>query len=345
MNHLWLRVLLSKLKKLEIVEKARLTNKAIHVRYKTGISETYFHRRVTDSLYCNHYIIDESNSRLKHVPTIYNQFESGPFDTKHSKHLVIKRSEFLNSSLIAQRIAINMMAKRLHGMDFMRFDYPNHVLRKAWEEIKKERPYGFIRSNNFINITHKEHIYKVLMHYFDFTTPMTARRIVRIISRLKVKGDDITTERVARLIRRIWGPQIFNPAVYANILSRLKINGPVIDMHPQRGHKALACAILGLPYCPIPENSLDEALNLGISDLTGLNVVKLSDFDMAALLISDNNFKSYELDLSLADRAKHLLAFARMDERGTALKPAITIKIYRDYETRCKKLSDYILFW
>jgi hypothetical protein len=155
-------------------------------------------------------------------------------------------------------------------------------------------------------------------HFFDVSPTFDKETIDHALTKVSrmVKVDISTYEVRKRAAQLVGNSRAYSPVAYRAIMERLGIKDTVIDLHPDLGHKAIACAMLGIKYiCPKTE-AFQKAIDLGFVDELGLYHEWL-DGQEAHTIISDNNFHDFKIQeaLGLADKAKMLLSYASSTER------------------------------
>lgn len=350
MQPLWGRILASNLKNSPIVETVKLNRHRVAVKYTTGVWEYYyFHEKPRYTLGFV-YVLQPEDTFLRKTLPIYGEFETDPFDPKHTGNVLIKRKDLNAASFIEKRVTFHILASKLLKWGMRHYDYPEPVLQQDLEDLREAPLAKNIRRGSFLMARLSSFQIPgslVLGQYFGHLEPYGVRRLIRAMWQVsKRKEMDMTTGAILQRVRWLQSSKrLFSPVGYAALLHRLKVKGPVIDMHPELGHKALACWKLGLPYCPVDNDEFKLAMERGFNDFVGMNIVKLEDIEKASLVISDNNFKGHVLDVSLADRAAHLLSYANFDELEKITRPPHIFNVVKHKYDFFAHKHDYLLFW
>jgi hypothetical protein len=129
----------------------------------------------------------------------------------------------------------------------------------------------------------------------------------------------------------------------------LNITGAVGDLHPGFGCKALACALMGLPYYTIKNDRFQRALDLGFASFTKAEFGWL-DNQKLELLISDDNFNSFQMPSGdLLKQARRMICYSSRDDREKLISqfsPTNVLQIYdRSLEAKMLRDSNYLLLW
>lgn len=323
----------------------------MRVHYTDGMHEKYYFDHPLPRRYRFWYVLQAEDSFLRTIPKIWGEFETDPLNPKHQNHFVVKREDLNKASFIERRVLYHTLVKRFMDFEHLRSEYPTSILENDLDKLKNTPTIRYIKNGSFMIFPLSGKPMpgmRVLEHYFDYLTTFQKSNLLcamNFIYRHR-KIMNLTTDAILRRVRWYKSHTMYHAAGYAAILQRLKIDGPVIDMHPELGHKALACWKLGLPYCPVKNDAFEVALERGFGDLTGLEILDPNEIDRAAIVLSDHNFTQHTLDLTYANKAKHLLAFVKFEEReDLPIKAAKMFKFVKSKIDHHKKEHDYLAFW
>lgn len=356
---LWVKLLASKLAIQEIVANIRVLRDRMRVTYTTNITEIYrFQPRIYRAGKPRKvFFITEENSIFGDPISIYHPYEINPLDKQEQynleHHIKVERADVNDRTLLDQRLLANRVLQRLIDTRDRPNYYPIKSLRDDYERINKMKISKFITKdafNFYPRISRNTSWRRIVEHYFDidrsFSIPLYWHAINDVISKKTVQ---FTTDEIIKRVGWIRNKTIFNPVAYVAILKRFHATDGVIDLHPSMGHKAIACAMAGLKYIAPPCPELDNAFNRGLIQFTGLHYEPL-DKQSASVLISDNNFRGFDISQTAPylDRVKHMIAFAKGDDRSEAqakCKPESVTKVFTTGAGKSLRKPNYLFFW
>ena len=351
---LWAKLLACQLtEQTDIVFNIQINNCAIVVFYQTGICESYyFVRPERDTILRmknNYHVIPDMTPIGKPI-TIYEDFE---FAENEQYHYIINRGDYNSGSFLDKRLALQRLAYKLFATRSVPDCYPQSVLNGSLDKIRASDTSVFLTDNGFnlFPISYLDTSWRPLIeHFYNVNADLNYHKLWNGLSyvsrdkRIPIRSSDARK-------RAAWmsGKRIFNPLSYTCILSALEVES-VIDLHPDIGHKAIACALLGIRYIAPETPKVRYALDRGLAEFSGLRYEPLGD-QTADLLISDDNFVSFSLpqDKGLLGRCKRMLAFCPRSSRSESTAkytPTSTYKIFTNPIT-AKTLRDcnYLLVW
>jgi len=352
-KNLWVSKLIYNLENQDVVRRIIVRHDHLHVKFMTYASENYFIDKPAKGRYA--FAINKENSRLEKIPTISCQYENDMGQSnQYPCHLTIKRSKWNKASVIEQRIASQNFIQLLNNRGWVWPKYPNHILDTELSKMKQYKPSKYINGDCFT-------VYprlggkpapgrKIIEHYFGLeelsSLLSSPRKTWKAIKNLTNKNYAINTHNLFRIMSALWGPKLFDPVVYAVILQRLKIKGPVLDLHPGYGNRAIACALLGIKYMTIPNDRFDNALNNGFADFINLDYEPY-DGRMVNLTIYDKDFKQSDVleAMEYASSTNKMMVFVPKEQ-----KIEMRQKYQPDYMLQVRtsiynKEPDYLFVW
>lgn len=361
---LWVYRLVHQLEHHPAIRLVALRPDHIHVRFKHFIWESYYPNRTGKRIPFS-YFINKEDSRLEHIPPVLYQFESELDGTNHyPHHLQISKPEWDKASLMEKRIALHCFGQRVFNNRYRQLEYPPEIIEKELFDIQTAdtgrliRDSGFATFAKFANLSYSPGR-KIIEHFFDFSqiwndVLISPRYITHTLNYVAQNNITINTHNMLSVvitgydaIRHKKFPNIPTPLVYAAVLKSLKIKGPILDLHTGFGERALACAILGLPYYYIPNQHFEDALQRGFAEFVGLDC-RPHNGEKVDLLFCDTGLRELP-DLRnigpLARCASHMLVFVPKHQRRMMLEklpPSSAIPIRnRFYE---KYVSYFFLY-
>lgn len=258
--------------------------------------------------------------RFDKIPQIYAQYECDLESGEgYPAHFIIKKKDMHRLSVFEREATarnLNYVIRKRNKWIWP--SYPLKVLQEDLAALKDFNLNRFLRRGMFIS-TFKSYGYKILIHFFSMSmlrTQVFGRRnrlVLAVRYLLKIKRDVTFLNILMALRNRTNGykHRMPSPSVYAAIMKRLGITGPVLDMHTGTGSRAVACALLGLPYRGRPSESFNKAIELGLGEFIGLRHEVWDGKETVDLVICDIDFAigDISLALSFANRAQKIMAY------------------------------------
>lgn len=321
--------------------------------YKTGIREVYYHkvkkrrkRKVKFS-----FIVSPEKAAIKQEIPIYKEYKDGPLDDSTTYHWCINRTQFNESTLLEKRISMHRLLHEIIATKPEPDWYPIDILEHDFELLKSRKYNKFISSGAITCFPgHPLKHYRILEHFFNpganYDERLLWKSLQHICNKQHVRINSSNVRRAARwYIRR----QIISPLVYCALFKSMKIKGPIADLHPGYGSKALACAMMDIEYYPIKTESFQYALDIGFGSFTR-SEFNWFDGQNIELLISDNNFTQFDMpDSNLLKNARRMLCYVSRSDRKKIVdkyKPSIILQLYNNaVEARTLQSSNYLLVW
>ncbi len=317
---LWVKIAASKLVELPEIETLKITNHILEVQYVTGITEGYRFALGGKRFPREYPVLKEdlvATGKAK-LHRLRGGYDFAANRSLYDYHFRLRYKDMLKWSFIDRRIAIHRFGDIL-GQGGVN-EYPQQELEKCSQRLKETNGttipqwcYGYW--------------HKLWMHYFCPNRNVPTKKCVRTIDRLLRKRGVVDSSIVLFVqLRRQKRIHVCHPTFYVWLFDKLGVRR-VLDLHPQTGSKALACAILGIEYAATPSEEMDHALNRGIIDEFGL---KYEPYDKSAkydLLLADDNFREYQLGVAkpYAHQAKRLVAYSSGRNKDELLKHNPTI--------------------
>ena len=348
----------SDLSRQPIVSKIKITKKDVKVHYATGIKEVYYLNRPPMKRRGNNTFDLTSDMSVVGEPIgLYPAFETDPTTSPNKNALAINREEFERGSFIDKRIAMHRLFMHVQRYAGEEISYPQQKVRDDWAEVINSDLSRFTTTGyvNFFPRGNRGIAWqRLLRHFFGTKDDKVYRHLWYAMTRLCVKKTTkIDVYEVLRTAEWLSKKKAINPLIYAAMLKQLGVSS-VIDIFPGRGHKALACAILGILYVASNSGNLAVALDKGLCSTTGLNYVEAGEpwGNWAAdLLISDNNFMSFDISRTdqYTDVSRRMIAYAPRAKRfelQTKHSPSSVMKIFCSAAKAMNlRDPDYVFIW
>lgn len=351
---LWVKLLASQLDQSDIVKIVYVEQTLVQAVYKTGIRETYNFKikRRKKKRPDNHYNVSPRSAAIRHEIPIFKEFRHDPLDDSSTYHWCINRNHFNESTLLERRIAFHHLLREILNTKPDPDWYPDEILEEDWKRILEYPSEKYMRNGALTCFPYgrSPHFhFRILEHFFNpggnhlSRTLYQALRCVCHKKKLHINSSNV--RKVARWYSR---RRIISPLLYCALFKALKITGPVGDLHPGHGAKALACAIMGLPYYTVRDERFQRALDLGLSSLTRADFGWLED-QQVDLLISDDNFNSFQMPTGdILNQARKMLCYVPKDERRALAEqynPSTILQLFNDSQDKMLRNPNYLFLW
>ncbi|MCK9557042.1 MAG: hypothetical protein M0R50_03245 [Candidatus Cloacimonetes bacterium] len=349
-----MKLLASQLEQTDIIEAAYIRSTTVQAVYKTGINEVYYYKvkNRKKKRGDNCFVVSPRSAAIRQELQTFKEYHDDPLDDSPTYHWCINRNQFNEATLMEKRIAMHHLLREVLNTKPEPDSYPIQILAHDWISLQDTKFDKYLL-NGAITCFPRGRVsphFRILEHFFNpganhrGKTLWAALRLVCNKKRIRINSTNI--RKIARWLTR---RRIISPLVYCALFDALKITGPVGDLHPGYGSKALACAMMGLPYYTIKDDRFKRALDLGFSSFTRTEFGDLED-QKIELLISDNNFKKFEMpSADMLNNTTRMLCYAPRDERQSLIeqsKPTSVLQIY-DHAVDAKTFSksNYLLLW
>lgn len=321
---LWVKIAASNLVNVPEIATLKVTDHILEATYITGITEGY-RFSIGGKDYPNDHPVLKDDLIVTGKATLQKQFGGYDFAAQRSLydyHLRLPRRQMLQWSFIDRRIAIHRFGHIL-GQGGVH-EYPPQELAKMINRIQE----ADVSKISTPRMTYA-YYHRLWMNYFCPNRNVSTRKCVRIIDRLQSRTcrKFVDSSRVLSVaLRRQRRLRLCSPTYYIKLFSSLGVER-VLDLHPQTGIKAIACAVLGIEYSAPATEEMDNALNRGIVEDFGLKYEPYTTSSSYDLLIADNNFIDYQVAAAkpYAKQAKRLLAYSSGRNKQELLKNNPTI--------------------
>jgi hypothetical protein len=267
------------------------------------------------------YNIDKIDAKLEKIPTVTYQYESEVDGINHyPHHIQINTNEWRAASFMERRVALHMFGQRIFDNKYTQLEHPLTVIEKEFTSLcnvnsnKFVKKYGFTAYNRFAGLEYSPGK-RIIEHFCDLSCLWNGilsspRYITHTLNALANSSLDFNTHNMLTILcggidklRHKIIPNIPSPLVYAAIISKLGITGPILDITTGFSERAIACAMLGVPYVYQPNPSFTYALDRGLADFLGLTHYEHDGRKAALLLCIDGLRDMPDLD-NVAELAK-----------------------------------------
>ncbi len=340
---LWAKLLACDLTKQPLVTGVKLCSDHILVCYATRTRERYFWNTTGRGPLA--FSVTKRDLQIK-SPQLLPTYEAAP-GISGCRHIGIKRKHFRKLNLISQRLALHQLLLEVYqdcGSDL----YPESCIRRdlsALQNINCARFWSGGALDFFASAPHKASCWRLLEHFFPDNERLELKPLRAAIFRIARQSQPLTTEYIRRYARWFCGRRRINPFAYCAVLAQMPAGSLVLDLHPQGGHKAVACGLLGLRYRTLDtiplakEREAERILNLDWSILGG---------EQIDLVICDGRLQSADIDAAkqYLNRSKHLLGWcvaSELRELKTKINPRRVIPTHTI--VRCRNPTGYFLWW
>ena len=351
---LWVKLLASQLEQTDIVRIAFVERTTVHVIYKTGVREIYYYRvkRRRKKRGDNCFIVSPRSAAIRQEISIFKEFRDDPLDDSPTYHWCINRNQFNEATLLERRIAMHRLLREILNTKPEPDCYPDHILEQDWQKLRDMRFDRFLVGGAITCFPsgHGSLYFRILEHFFNPGGDQSGRvlwtALRKVCYKKKVRINSSNIRKVARWYTR---RRIISPLVYCALFKALKIAGVVGDLHPGFGSKALACAMMDLPYLTIKDDRFQRALDLGFASFTRADFGWLED-QKVELLISDNNLDGFHMPTGdILNQTHRMLCYVPRDDRQKLIEqfnPTSILQIYDDaIEAKTFSGSNYLFLW
>lgn len=333
------------------------------VKYVTGIVERYWYgigdRPTPYYITMGH----RREARLERDISVSRQFETELLrDDQLGHHLIVSPKQLKTASVVEKMLALHkficLVVKRgYYGKQ------PQHLLERDKEKLKstKEKAVWMRGGITFVRLHSRGR--RILRHYFDYSKShylgkrlsykdaLTIRRTYLVAKKMLFDGRKLTTDGLYTKISA--GPRVVSPAGYMTMLQTIGVQPgqTMLDLHPELGSKALACAMLGIKYCTGQDTYFADALKQGFAEFVGLDHHYRQDTEKVDWVLSDFNMTKSDIGFALrhAGYARHLAAFVLTDDPQGLKEKYRAAAMIRLYLTPTlddeKRIPSYLMVW
>lgn len=349
-----MKLLASQLEQTDIIEHAYIERQSVHAAYKTGIRDYYFYRIVKrrKKRHDNCFFLTPELAVIRKEIPIFKEFRNDPLDDSPTYHWCINRTQFNEATIVEQRIAMHRLFREILNTKPEPDWYPDNILESDWQ-LLQETGYEKYFVNGAVTCfprgrppTH----FRILEHFFNPGAHQAGKMLWKALRNIcNKKQVCINSSNVRKITRWFTRRRIISPLVYCAIFKALKITGPVGDLHPGFGSKAIACAMMGLPYFTVKDERFEKAIEAGFASFVQGNFGWL-DGQKLDLLISDNNFDGFEMPSGdILSQTKQMICYASRRNKQELIdqyKPTSVLQLYdHAVEAKTFKGCNYLLLW
>jgi len=357
----WCRRLVSCLEEQPIVRKCFIRQDHIHVRFYNYYWETYYPDKSVKqgaSRIPRSFTITKEQSRLEKVPPVLRQYESDLGQDSYAAHIIIPMAQWRQASFIERRMAVHEFARQITQRGWIDPDYPEWVLNEEWGKLRNLNPAKYLKKSTFTAFprygTRPPPGRRMVEQFFDFRelweTIRSPRWTLKALNNMvQHKLEAYDTHQFYRSMMYVSNrdvPRVIDPGFYSIVLKRLGIKGRILDLTPNHGSRAVACALNGLTYVTESNQKVQTAIEKGLCDFTGL---KYEEYDggVVDLVLLDNDLRKCDISnaMQYASKARRMMVFVQRNEKASMqakYKPSSIIQV----KARCHaQTPDFIFLW
>jgi hypothetical protein len=344
---IWLRRLAHQLRSVDIVKDFRLRPSGIAIYYANGATDriSWLPTKAADpegGLYRGRRIyVPRPEGRLKYVLRPIRQYENqfGDIDDNDRRvahHYILRAKHLAYGSLVDKLLGLNRLVSLMLKDGYRHHQHPT-ALSTDLQALLAYDSNRCWRNGRVLTSPGPPRVGRAIVeHFFQlgevrygkrpslaeaFASPqLLSSAAKRALSLSWHTRRGISTASLGRMVSRyLAGPRLWQPGTYLAAFRNLLPAGrevTVVDFNPGTGHKALACAALGLRYTIHPQApgwekaAFGRAVDSGFPAYVGLKGGGEAQGG-EDLLIVDNHFETVDLPeaIELARPFKRLLAY------------------------------------
>jgi hypothetical protein len=360
MPQLWVKRLLATLRRQPIISALELRGRHLRVDYQTGVVERYwygaFERPTRGEM-----ALVAAEGHVTQSVNVVRQFEAdlvGSAD-EYGHHWALPLVAMRKLTLIDKMLLANRLALALTKIGYNGKHHPR-TLQLCWQKISAVDKLHCFQDGIFQLAALRPALAwtarPIVEHFFELSqcgSPTFQEAFQRPVLLYKALKKILLSQRTRLNTTNLYrvlgmcgiGPKIIHPSLFIAILHKMAIRGPVLDLQPGLGTKAMACALLNLPYLTYPNEQFDAAMAKGFGEFIGLQHRRYQPGEDVALALADNNFCQVDYKQVLAEtkNAKCLLAFCPLRQYASVVRkhrPRLAVKVVRR-----PSMADYVLLW
>ena len=358
----WIKLAASELLRYKLVSRARLHQHYLIVRYKSGLTDKYYFKGAPLNTWPLSFRVREPDLKIGPEIPIQKAYELDPLNPAEqagcAHHFYLDKKALLAGSFIDRRLAIHRFVAKLARAHLTLDQYPDRKVRE-WVADLREFNYSTMITSDAFNFYRQLSVRvpwrQVLWQFFPPVLDHRPVRMATVLAQgLERPAQPLDTATVIRGLLRWTGGRILNPLAHCAVLDRLGTPEAVIDLHPEKGYKAIACGLLGIHYIYRPCDAMDLALDRGITEVLGLSCEPLAD-QRADLLLSDGNFERFDIGgtTPYLDRVNTMVAYVPRADRLRLMakhEPTRVVKVLcryvqgRRFKQRAED-PDFMFIW
>lgn len=339
------KVFIAKLSKQKIVRQVILYPAHIHVRYHDETTARYHFKS-----------IPANDWTIEHVPKIAYQYHDGISDNRYSAHIIITRSSLDRANRFERDLALHAFNKLITKRGWVWPLFPDDVLANDLRSLYREKENSYIKGGSF-TVLNKGPGKILLQHFFDLShiwdSVLRKPRVTyNMIKSLYNTRKDVNLSNLIKTIARHGVKhklKLPNPTLYRFLFQKLKIDGPVLDLHVGSGARAIGCALANLQYLHLNDTRFIQAVELGFDTLLNVNHDSYDNRNVnrLGLVIGDEDLGEFSIETALkyADKARRILVYVpreKKEEYRVAYQPTSIIKIITN---PIKQDPNYFFLW
>jgi hypothetical protein len=348
------KLLASQLEQTDIIKTAYLRPTTIQAVYKTGIRELYYFKvkKRKKKRHDNTFVVNPKLAAIRQELQVFKEYRYDPLDESPTYHWCINRNQFNEATLMERRIAMHHLLREILKTKPEPDWYPEEILEKDWEQLQNANSDKHL-INGAITCFPRGRIppyFRILEHFFNPGANQTGKvlwtALRTVCDKKKVR---ISSSNIRKVTRWFTRRRVINPLVYCALFKSLNVTGVVADLHPGFGSKALACAMMGLPYLTIKDDRFQRALDLGFASFLRADFGWFENQNVE-LLISDNNLDGFHMPSNdVLNCTQRMICYASRDDKLKLIEqhnPTNVLQLYdHAVESKLLRESNYFLLW
>lgn len=358
-TRIWVRKAIHNLENQEIVRRVYLRSDHIHVRFMNFFWESYYiekpkrKRRIPHS-----FSLTKTEAKLDKIPAPYLEYESSIDGSEfYPAHITLRKKDWQKASFLERRLALQNFAWVINRRGWIWPKYPDHVIEADLARLQSGNQIKFMNKGVFIahpNYGKRETAgFKIIEHFFGMTelwddvfkSPKRTMRMLNILSNKNLQINMHNIIKIACYYNNLSTSRVkvYDPGVFSWIFRRFGIRGTVLDLHPNNGHHALACAMAGLKYMTLPNEKFKRAIDNGFADFIGLDYEPY-DGRKVDLVLSNKDFSDTDIESAMeyADKAKNIIHFVNRRQKASVQATHKPSKIIQIKTSIYRAMPDYL---
>jgi hypothetical protein len=254
---------------------------AFSVTYRNGSVERYW--LADGPARARHIKLTPDDADYRAPPPVLDLFEGDLNARSPFRYVGLSQAAYARASGVEKAVAIQRLVDRTIQIGYQH-RLPERPIR---DDLAKVAAYAHDNYRDgeiqFLPPVRGRCGYALLGHCFDWSGLPThgrrsfghalasPRRLTHVYRRLESMGLKLTNRNAIRYLQQhcLVGPIIPFFGGYMALFRRLGVGGTLLDLHPDTGSKALACARLDIEYLTYPNGSFDDAVADGFADRLG----------------------------------------------------------------------------
>ena len=303
---LWFKELAGMLGELPEVRYVSLQELGMKVRYADGTLEMYWTTPLINTVkrMGRTYVLDQASGKYRRDVPVHRQYPGDGFQQSPYNHFIINRSDWEAATLIERRVAMHRFILANREAFRETYLYPDELIDECLGRFRAG-DYGRFCKDGILLLHDRwvaSRVWVLSFSYFElgwgmdrlWHRPRWATRVMNAL--FKRRNLPLSTESALRLACRNSGVKLINPLGYRAVFEALglKRGGTVLDLEPDAGSKALACALVGGTYLTAGDAYFRRGAERGFAERVGLNWSEHDGREPVDLVFADNMFREFD---------------------------------------------------